>query len=131
MRLSEAWLKGRWVAVYAMALRGVSGASEGPRRTPTKAVRTSSRNVQADPQLSSHADRRDNHPQRPGVTPLRTDELANIAGSYRVAEDHTAGHCDDLYRHVLGLVHHEFDDGGDRFGDRWYRFHGLSLAERI
>jgi hypothetical protein len=46
---------------------------------------------------------------------LRTDELANIAGSYRVAENHPVGHLDDLYRHVVRFVHHELDDVGDCF----------------
>ena len=54
-------------------------------------VRRSAWNVQTDSQLSSHTDRRHNHPQLLGVTPLHTDELTNIAGSYRVPENHRTG----------------------------------------
>jgi hypothetical protein len=61
---------------------------------------------------------------------LRTDELANIAGSHLVAENRSAGHRDDLDGHVIRFVHHELDDVGDCVSDRVYRFHGLSLAER-
>jgi hypothetical protein len=66
--------------------------------------------------------------KRPGVAPLRTDELADIAGSYRVAENHLTRHRDNLYRHVIWFVHHELDDVGDCFDDRPCRFHWQSLA---
>jgi len=65
------------------------------------------------------------------VTPLRTDELADIAGSHRVAENHPTGHRDDLDGHVIRFVHHELDDVGDCFGNRVGRFRWLSLAERM
>jgi hypothetical protein len=64
------------------------------------------------------------------LRPCTPMSLTNIAGSYRVAENHPTGHRDNLYRHFIRLVHHQLDDVGDCFSNCVLRFHGLSLAER-